>query len=68
MNNYIKNITVSVKDAIEKIKCLKAEDSLVFPIFEPKIGISIDIAVSTPSKKEFNIIRIGDGEDRKISL
>lgn len=35
---------------------------------EPKIGISIDVAVWSPSRKEFNMIRIGDGEDRKISL
>lgn len=35
---------------------------------ESKFGISIDIAVWTPSRKEFNMIRIGDGEDRKISL
>lgn len=35
---------------------------------ETKIGISIDIAVWTPSRNEFNMIRIGDGEDRKIAL
>ncbi len=31
-----------------------------------EFGISIDIAVWTPSEKELNIIRVGDGEDRKI--
>ncbi len=36
--------------------------------FELKIGISIDIAVWTPSKRELHMIRIGDGEDRKILL
>lgn len=30
------------------------------------IGICIDVAVWTPSKNEFNMIRIGDGEDRKL--
>lgn len=35
---------------------------------ELEIGISIDVAVWTPSKGELNMIRIGDGEDRKISL
>lgn len=30
------------------------------------IGMAVDIAVWTPSKNEFNIIRIGDGEDREI--
>ena len=35
---------------------------------ELKIGISIDIAVWTPSKGELNMIRIGDGEDRRIKL
>lgn len=35
---------------------------------ELEIGINIDIAVWTPSRRELNIIRIGDGEDRKISL
>ncbi len=34
--------------------------------FKPEMGICIDVAVWTPSKGEFNIIRIGDGDDRKI--
>ena len=33
---------------------------------ELEIGISIDVAVWTPSKGELNMIRIGDGEDRKV--
>lgn len=32
------------------------------------IGMAVDIAVWTPSKNEFNIIRIGDGEDREITI
>lgn len=31
-----------------------------------EFGVSVDIAVWTPSKNEFNLIRIGDGEDREI--
>ena len=33
---------------------------------ELEIGISIDVAVWTPSKRELNMIRIGDGEDRRV--
>lgn len=33
---------------------------------ELEIGISIDIAVWTPSKGKLNMIRVGDGEDRKV--
>lgn len=33
---------------------------------ESEIGISIDVAVWTPSKRELNMIRIGDGEDRRL--
>ena len=37
-------------------------------IAKSEFGISIDLAVWTPSKGEFNLIRIGDGSDRKIKL
>ncbi|MBE7045435.1 MAG: hypothetical protein E7397_07875 [Ruminococcaceae bacterium] len=33
---------------------------------ESEIGIKLDIAVWNPSKRELNMIRIGDGEDRKL--
>ena len=33
-----------------------------------EFGISMDIAVWTPSSGELNMIRIGDGEDRQIKL
>lgn len=33
---------------------------------ELETGISIDVAVWTPSKGELNMVRIGDGEDRKV--
>lgn len=35
---------------------------------EPIVGISIDLVVWTASKGELNLIRIGDGEDRKVVL
>lgn len=35
---------------------------------ERTLGISVDVVVWTPSCMELNIIRIGDGEDRKIVL
>lgn len=33
-----------------------------------KVGIGIDIAVYTPSKGELQMIRIGDGENRKVTF
>ncbi len=33
---------------------------------ESKIGVSVDIAVYTPSKRELYMLRVGDGEHRKI--
>lgn len=33
-----------------------------------KIGISMDVVVWTPSKGELHMVRVGDGEDRRISL
>ena len=35
---------------------------------ELEYGISIDVAVWTPSKGELNMLRIGDGDDRSIIL
>lgn len=35
---------------------------------EPQIGVAVDVAVWTPSKTEFSMIRIGDGADRKILI
>lgn len=32
------------------------------------LGIAVDIAIWTPSENEFNIIRIGDGKDREITI
>ena len=32
------------------------------------LGIAVDIAVWTPSKNKFSIVRIGDGQDRKIAI
>ena len=34
--------------------------------FVREVGVSIDVAVWTPSKGELNMIRIGDGEDRRV--
>lgn len=33
MNNYIEKVTASIEEAKEKLKCLRTENSLVFPIF-----------------------------------
>lgn len=37
-------------------------------IKEPEYGIRIDVAVYTPSKNEFILVRIGDGKDRCVEL
>lgn len=31
-----------------------------------QFGISIDIVVWTPSENEFHLIRVGDGENRRV--
>lgn len=32
------------------------------------VGVAVDIGVWSPTKNEFDIIRVGDGEDRKITF
>ena len=34
--------------------------------YHEEFGISIDVTVWTPSENKLNVIRVGDGEDRKI--
>ncbi len=46
----------------------KLSDEMPISKETARIGVAVDIAVWTPSEGEINMVRIGDGEDRKVIL